>query len=400
MDNPNKKRSREQDENDSDHGHSNTVFPRFLLIESVEPEEPLTKLSPFVIQKVLVSVAGNPKSVKKLNSGSLLVEVEKAKHAENLMKITRFHQTPAKCTPHGNLNRSRGIIRCPDLAGVSEEEIVTELSSQNVSETRRITVWRDGVKKTTNTIVLTFRTAILPKILKIGYLNVGVDIYIPNPLQCYSCYKFGHHERKCRLSIRNKPCRRCGEVANDHEESKCTKKPKCINCGGEHMSTSRACDFWQKEKEIVTIKYKESLSFPEARKIVESRRILPHSYSSVIKSKKTVELKDAITQTNDTPAKPQSKDNNPAKPQSKDNCTSSKTPVSRQSPQGKRIESSEEIISTSPKLEALERLYRSTGLIFLQWQKKFLTIIIQSLHFSSLKKKGMEKTCEKRRKKW
>ena len=52
------------------------------------------------------------------------------------------------------------------------------------------------------------------------------------------------------------------------------------------------------------------------------------------------------------------------------------------------------------KLEALERLYRSTGLIFLQWQKKFLTIIIQSLHFSSLKKKGMEKTCEKRRKKW
>ena len=51
-------------------------------------------------------------------------------------------------------------------------------------------------------------------------------------------------------------------------------------------------------------------------------------------------------------------------------------------------------------LGALERLYRSTGLIFLQWQKKFLTIIIQSLHFSSLKKKGMEKTCEKRRKKW
>ena len=52
------------------------------------------------------------------------------------------------------------------------------------------------------------------------------------------------------------------------------------------------------------------------------------------------------------------------------------------------------------KLEALQRLNRSTGLIFLQWQKKFLTIIIQSLHFSSLKKKGMEKTCEKRRKKW
>ena len=58
------------------------------------------------------------------------------------------------------------------------------------------------------------------------------------------------------------------------------------------------------------------------------------------------------------------------------------------------------LTTLSKKLEALERLYRSTGLIFLQWQKKFLTIIIQSLHFSSLKKKGREKTCEKRRKKW
>ena len=114
------------------------------------------------------------------------------------------------------------------LAGVSEEEIVAELSSQNVSEARRITVWRDGVKKTTNTIVLTFRTAILPKMLKIGYLNVGVDIYISTPLQCYSYFKFAHHERKCRLGLGKKLCRRCGETGNDHDENDCAKKPKCI----------------------------------------------------------------------------------------------------------------------------------------------------------------------------
>ena len=58
----------------------------------------------------------------------------------------------------------------------------------------------------------------------------------------------------------------------------------------------------------------------------------------------------------------------------------------------------EHVVLRWPKLEALERLYRSTGLIFLQWQKKFLTIIIQSLHFSSPKKKGMEKTWEKKKK--
>ena len=339
MDNPNKKRSRETDDNDSDHGHANTAFPRFLLIESAVPEEPLTKLSPFVIQKVLVSIAGNPKSVKKLNSGALLVEVERPKHAENLMKITRFHQTPAKCTPHGNLNRSRGIIRCPDLAGISEEEIVDELSSQNVSEARRISVWRDGVKKSTNTIVLSFRTAILPKTLKIGYLNVGVDIYIPNPLQCYSCFRFGHHERKCRLGLSSKLCRRCGETANDHDEN-CTRKPKCINCGGEHISTSKACDFWKKEKEIVTIKYKENVSFPEARKIVEARHVLPNSYSSVIKSNKKVQVKDANTQTTEIPAKSQAQESTP---------NNTKSSVTKQCPTGKRVESNDQNTSTSPK---------------------------------------------------
>ena len=147
MDNPNKKRSPETDDNDSDHGHVNTAFPPFLLIESALPEEPFTKLSPFVIPKVLVSIAGNPKPVKKLNSGALLVEVERPKHAETFLKITRFHQTLAKCTPHGNLNRSRGIIRCPNSAGISEKEIFDKLSSHNVSEARRISVWRDGVKK-------------------------------------------------------------------------------------------------------------------------------------------------------------------------------------------------------------------------------------------------------------
>ena len=140
-----------------------------------------------------MSVAGSPKSVKKLSSGSLLIEVEKTKHAENLMKIKHFFQIPAKCSPHVTLNTKRGIIRCPDLASVSEEEIVLELSNQHVTAARRISVYRDGIRRETNTIVLTFNSAILPKSLKVGYLNVGVDLYIPNPLQCYTIWLLQRH---------------------------------------------------------------------------------------------------------------------------------------------------------------------------------------------------------------
>ena len=157
------------------------------------------------------------------------MEVEKPQHSKNLLALKRFFDLPAKCTAHGALNSSRGVIRCPDLAGVDEEEIVTELSTQNVIEARRIRVFRDGVRRDTNTIVLKFKTAILPKTLKVGYMKVPVDLYIPNPLQCYRCFKFGHHERQCNADDH---CKRCSANENEtHHSEPCTRSPKCLNCG-------------------------------------------------------------------------------------------------------------------------------------------------------------------------
>ena len=124
-------------------------------------------------------------------------------------------------------------------------------------------------------------------------------MYIPNPLQCYACFKYGHHKRACKLYGGDELCRRCGIKGITYDESRCTNEVKCVNCGEAHPSTSRICKTWKKEKEVVTIKYREGLSFPEARKIVEARHNL--SFSTVLKTNNTssVELKNAQTQTND-----------------------------------------------------------------------------------------------------
>ena len=55
--------------------------------------------------------------------------------------------------------------------------------------------------------------------------------------------------------------------------------------------------YGKNEKEVVTIRCKESLSFPEARKIVEARHNL--SFSTVLKTNQasSIELKDVQTQT-------------------------------------------------------------------------------------------------------
>ena len=41
-------------------------FPRFLLIESIEENHNITSLSPFVIQKVILGIAGEPENIKKI----------------------------------------------------------------------------------------------------------------------------------------------------------------------------------------------------------------------------------------------------------------------------------------------------------------------------------------------
>ena len=168
----------------------------------------MSSLSPFVIEKVLDGMIGTPKSIKKLRSGDLLEENEKKKPIEKLVRLNKFHDPKVTVSLHGSLNSCKGIVRCPDLKGVSEQEILEEMREQGVINVRRIKIRRDDTLKDTYTFVFTFNTSILPKQLKVAFLHVSVDPYIPNPLRCYACQVFGHHENKCH---REEICANCGQ---------------------------------------------------------------------------------------------------------------------------------------------------------------------------------------------
>ena len=177
-------------------------FPRFIIIESTEENASITSLSPFVIQKVLQGIAGEPKSIKKLTrSNQLLIEVSRKAHAENLRRTQKFHDLKVRVFPHSSLNSSRGVIRCPDLRGCSEQEILEEMKTQGVTAVKRFRVRKDGQLKDTNTFVFTFNTPVLPSTIKIAFLRVNVEVYIPNPLRCFNCQQYGHHEDKCKTIL-------------------------------------------------------------------------------------------------------------------------------------------------------------------------------------------------------
>ena len=154
------KRTRNDDldsDSDSELYITSDTWPRFMVITSASEEKPLSKLSPFAVQKGFQAIAGTLKSTKRLRDGSFLVECSRrAAQAENLLRTTTFVDRPVHVSMHKTLNSSRGVIRCRELSLLSEAEIRDELKSQGVVEVHRVTVKNEGKVSPTNTLFLTF----------------------------------------------------------------------------------------------------------------------------------------------------------------------------------------------------------------------------------------------------
>ena len=74
--------------------------PRFLIIHSEVEGKDISLLSPFLIEKAIMSIAGEPESIKNLRSGDLLIQCTKQPHEANLLKMKTFCGLKCTVTPH------------------------------------------------------------------------------------------------------------------------------------------------------------------------------------------------------------------------------------------------------------------------------------------------------------
>ncbi|GFT97309.1 RNase H domain-containing protein, partial [Trichonephila clavipes] len=216
------------------------------------------------------------KSVKKLRSGDLLIETSSAVQTKSFLLAKSFLCSPANITPHKSLNSSRRIISEPDLLTTSDAEILEGFSSQGVIQVRRITLKKDTTLIPTKHLILTFSSPTLPHPIKAGYLNCKIRPYIPNPLRCFKCQRFGHSQTACRGQL---TCSRCASVG--HSSADCSLAQKCVNCSQPHSSDSKQCPKWKAEKEIQAIKTNRNISYLEARKLIAPQ--LSQTYAQVAK---------------------------------------------------------------------------------------------------------------------
>ncbi|GFV17746.1 RNA-directed DNA polymerase from mobile element jockey [Trichonephila clavipes] len=100
-----------------------------------------------------------------------------------------------------------------------------------------------------------------------GYLNCKIRPYIPNPLHCFRCQRFGHSQTSCRGQL---TCSRCASAG-----------PKCINCSQSHPSNSQLCSKWKLEKQIQEIRTNNNISYIEAKTLLPPQ--LPQTYAQATK---------------------------------------------------------------------------------------------------------------------
>ena len=61
-----------------------TYVPRALIIHSEKEGETISSLSLFVVHQTILSIAGEPKSIKNLRSGDLLIQCAKESHKKKV----------------------------------------------------------------------------------------------------------------------------------------------------------------------------------------------------------------------------------------------------------------------------------------------------------------------------
>ncbi|GFU64507.1 putative RNA-directed DNA polymerase from transposon X-element [Trichonephila clavipes] len=233
-------------------------FVSFFFI--VKTPDTFTNVSPFLIEKAFTSSIGRSNRFVRCAPGIVPRSVvdETGDRPYTSAKLAHLDVTVA---PHTTLNFRAVSFHQRIFLNVSSEEIKENMQAQNVCDVRRITIRRDGQVLNTKHLILTFNTPDLPQTVKMAYIRCPVRPYIPHPLRCFQCQRFGHSKTVCR----GQPtCSRCAEVG--HDSADCKAKERCVNCKGDHSSFSRSCPTWLLEKEITAVKNKDKISYPEARR--------------------------------------------------------------------------------------------------------------------------------------
>jgi hypothetical protein len=241
---------------------------KYLIVHRTDDGLTMKDMSPIMLEAAFKTATNNGKiTCRTLKSGDILVKTENMRQAKSLIALTRIMNVNIQVSEHRTLNTCRGVVSAYELKYEDENTMLEYLKPQNVTkiEFHMKTIGSERVKS--GLAFVTFGKNEPPEYLTIGCLKLKVRPYIPAPMRCFVCHKFGHISKTCP-GINTPKCYNCCEDKHVHtKEEKCTRPQKCTNCGSiEHNSYNRNCTEMKRQVAIQTIRVTQKVSFSEAVK--------------------------------------------------------------------------------------------------------------------------------------
>lgn len=254
------------------------ISPFCVLVENKDPSFK-GKLNPIKVNEIIFTchpeLDNKIKEIESAGRNRIRVLCKDAKTANNLVlsKYLKEKQFEAYIPKSSILKQ--GVIKGIDV-DITEEFLKKKIRKFDehckftVENVRRITKaivdTKDNQKKIvqTKSIIVTFKTQILPKYIALGHVRLEVNPYVQRVILCYNCFRYGHSSKQCKSKKR---CLRC---MGDHKMEECNnldKKIACFHCRGSHATNEiKKCQEFNRQKEIKTAMAYKNFSYKEAEK--------------------------------------------------------------------------------------------------------------------------------------
>ncbi|KAF9416884.1 hypothetical protein HW555_005887 [Spodoptera exigua] len=213
----------------------------------ISHKDPLPKQ--FALARILKeNNIGNISQVKYLSPYKIRLQFECELAMNNVCNCEKLREKGWRIQKSMQLSLSYGLIKNVDL-DLSDEEIQQNISCPAPAKllsvrrlNRRNTV--DGGWCPSETLRLCFEGDFLPAFVSVCDIHIKVLPYVHQVSQCSLCWKLGHSRKMCQT--KKVVCPKCG---GPHEN--CDSLIfACVNCKGNHISLSKACPTYKKERRI------------------------------------------------------------------------------------------------------------------------------------------------------
>ena len=229
----------------------------------------ITSLNKVKVQSELTRIVGRRIRISQAGQSlriSCISEAERrAVRSQSTIVGYEVHYSEPYSKVKENNNMIKGIIFGVD-ADTTDEELCEETGALSA---KRIIKRYNGNYVKTAQVLLVFESR-LPPYVSVGYKRHKVSNYIPDPIRCLRCQRWGHKansgngKEKCAICSKQHNARECPEKEKENEQ----RKLKCTNCGGSHAASYQGCAKFKIAKEVTKIQFNSGtkMTYAEATK--------------------------------------------------------------------------------------------------------------------------------------